>query len=193
MDKKIIGKYKSFLKDNLSKKRYNHCINVANSALILARKYNANEEKCYVAGLLHDVCKEMPIDEQFEFVEKSPLKVSEIEKRSTVLYHGIAGAEFVQIEFGIYDTDIISAIRYHTVACKDMDRVSQIVYLADLISDDRDYKDVKRMRRIAEQSLDKAMLEALKFSIVDTVKKDNTVPLSTLECYNDFAKIKNYR
>ena len=69
--------------------------------------------------------------------------------------------------------------------------LSQIIYLADLISDDRDYKDVKKMRKYSEQGLEKAMLEALKFSIADSVEKGNTIPISTLECYNDFAKLKN--
>ena len=52
-----------------------------------------------------------------------------------------------------------------------MPKLSQIVYLADLISADRDYKDVKKMRKYAEQSLEKAMFEALKFSIKDPVEK----------------------
>ena len=60
-------------------------------------------------------------------------------------------------------------------------------FIADLISDDRDYKDVKKMRKYSEQSLEKAMLEALKFSISDSVEKGNTIPVSTLEAYNDFA------
>lgn len=52
-----------------------------------------------------------------------------------------------------------------------MPKLSQIVYLADLISADRDYKDVKKMRKYAEQSLEKAMFEALKFSIKDSVER----------------------
>ena len=70
-----------------------------------------------------------------------------------------------------------------------MPKLSQIVYLADLISADRDYKDVKKMRKYAEQSLEKAMFEALSFSIKDSVEKGNTIPVSTLEAYNDFADI----
>ena len=70
---------------------------------------------------------------------------------------------------------------------KRLHKLSQIVYLADLISADRDYKDVKKMRKYAEQSLEKAMFEALKFSIKDSVEKGNTIPVSTLEAYNDFA------
>ena len=70
-----------------------------------------------------------------------------------------------------------------------MPKLSQIVYLADLISEDRDYKDVKKMRKYADQSLEKAMYEALKFSIADSVSKGNSIPVCTLEAYNDFAAL----
>jgi len=137
--------------------------------------------------LLHDVAKEIPALELAAIVSKSSLDVCDIEKKAVPLFHGIAGAELVQTLFDIHDPEIISAIRYHTVACGNMPKLSQIVYLADLISADRDYKDVKKMRKYAEQSLEKAMFEALKFSIKDSVDKGNTIPVSTLEAYNDFA------
>ncbi len=189
LDKKVIGKYKAYLKENLSKKRYNHSVNVAGAALELARKYGADTDKAYIAGLLHDCAKELEITKQLEIALTSKLDVSEIEKKAPPLYHAIAGSELVKTVFDITDKEIIHAIRYHTVACKDMPLLSQIVYLADLISDDRDYKDVKKMRKYADQSLEKAMFEALKFSISDSVSKGNSIPVCTLDAYNDFAVI----
>lgn len=189
MDKKVTGKYKGYLKENLSKKRYNHSVNVANAAVDLARRYGGNTDKAYTAGLLHDIAKEMPVEKQLELIELSELDVSDIEKNALPLYHGIAGAQLVQELFGIKDTDVILAIRYHTVGCKDMPLLSRIIYLADLISEDRDYKDVKKMRKYAEQSLDKAMFEAFRFSIKDSAEKGNLIPQCTLDAYNDFAKL----
>lgn len=186
IDKKTIGKYKSYLKDNLSKKRYTHSVNVANSAMDLAKKYGENDDKCYIAGLLHDIAKELPAEEQLKLVESSTLDVCEIEKKANPLFHGIAGAELVQVLFDIHDADIIDAIRYHTVACPNMKKISQIVYLADLISEDRDYKDVKKMRKYADQSLDIGMAEALKFSVRDSAEKGNAIPVSTFLAYNEF-------
>ncbi|MBQ9375758.1 MAG: bis(5'-nucleosyl)-tetraphosphatase (symmetrical) YqeK [Ruminococcus sp.] len=190
-DKKKICEYKDYLKKNLSKKRYTHSLNVAESALALAERYKADKDKAYVAGLIHDVAKELPTEKQRKLVVNSKLNVSDIETKATPLYHAIAGAELIQTEFGIDDEEIIDAVRYHTVACKDMSKLSQIVYLADLISEDRDYKDVKKMRKYCEQSLEKGMLEALKFSISDSVRKGNSIPCSTLEAYNDFTLLYN--
>lgn len=190
-DKKVIGSYKSYLKESLSKKRYNHSVNVANAAVKLAERFDVDKDKAYIAGLVHDTAKELPVNEQLDLVIKSQLNVSEVEKKSTPLFHAIAGAELIQSLFDIHDIDIINAVRYHTVACKDMSKLAQIIYLADLISDDRDYKDVKKMRKYCEQSLEKGMLEALKFSISDSVKKENTIPPSTFEAYNDFVLLNS--
>ena len=188
--KKKFQDYKNFIKSHLSKKRAQHSFNVAEAAVKLARQYGADEDKAYLAGLLHDVCKELPPAEQLEYVNRSDLDVSEVEKGTVALYHAIAGSVFVKEHFGIQNEEIIRAIRYHTVACGNMDKLSQIIYLADLISEDRDYKDVKKMRKYAEQGLEKAMLEALKFSIADSVGKENTIPLCTLESYNYFVRSK---
>ncbi|MBR1384442.1 MAG: nicotinate-nucleotide adenylyltransferase [Ruminococcus sp.] len=189
-DKKKYSEYKEYIKEHLSKKRAQHSLNVADAAVKLAKLYGADEDKAYVAGLLHDVCKELPAEEQLAYVLKSPLDVSEIETKTVALFHAVAGSVFVQEKFGIDDPEIIKAIRYHTVGCGNMEMLSKIIYIADLISAERDYKDVKKMRKVAEQGLDKAMLEALKFSITDSVGKENTIPLCTLECYNNMINTK---
>ena len=49
---------KSFLKKRLSKKRFIHSLNVADEAYKLAGMYGEDPDKAYLAGLLHDVCKE---------------------------------------------------------------------------------------------------------------------------------------
>lgn len=188
-DKKVIGKYKTYLKEHLSKKRYNHSVNVANSAVYLAKKYGSDTDKAYVAGLLHDIAKEMPVADQLALVESSELDVCETEKQAVPLFHSIAGAELIRELFDIKDKEIIHAVRYHTVACGNMPKLSVIIYLADLISEDRDYKDVKKMRKYCDQSLEKGMFEALRFSVKDSVEKGNSIPLSTLEAYNDLAPL----
>ena len=66
LDKKVIGKYKAYLKEHLSKKRYNHSVNVAGAALELARRYGGDADKAYVAGLLHDCAKDLDISKQLE-------------------------------------------------------------------------------------------------------------------------------
>lgn len=189
--KKKIKAYKDYLKDNLSKKRCEHSLNVAKEAVKLAEIFDGDVDKCYLAGLLHDVSKELESEKQLFYVNNSQLDVSEIEKLAPPLYHAIAGAEQIKELFEIDDEEIVLAIRYHTVARACMSKTEEIIYLADLVSEDRDYKDVKRMRKLAHTDLEKAMYEALRFSLKDSVDKGNAIPVSTLEAYNYYAlKIK---
>lgn len=180
-------KIKEYLKDNLSKKRYTHSMNVADAAEELAELYGENKERAYFAGMAHDIAKELPREEQHRLAARCKLNVSEIELNSSPLLHAVAGAQLLLERFGIEDEEILLAVRYHTVAAGGMSRLAQIVYLADLISEDRDYKDVKKMRKHAHSSLEKGMYEALKFSVEDSADKGNTIPVATIEAYNEFV------
>ena len=180
---------KKYLKEQLSSKRYSHSVNVAEECRKLAKQYGEDPEKAYFAGLLHDVCKEIPDAQQKELVLKSGFAVCREELETRSLWHAIAGAYFIKSDFGIVDIDIINSIRFHTVGRAGMTRLEEIVYLGDLISADRDYKDVDKMRRLAYSDLNAAMLEAFAFAVKSVVKKGGLVPLCTAEGYNFYTRI----
>ncbi|MCR5143058.1 MAG: bis(5'-nucleosyl)-tetraphosphatase (symmetrical) YqeK [Ruminococcus sp.] len=179
------------LKADLSKKRYVHSKNVAAMSAELAKLYGEDIERAYFAGLVHDIAKELSRDEQFVLAAKCELDVSPIELNSTPLLHAIAGAQLLIDDLHFNDEEILWAVRWHTVAAPNMSKLAEIVYLADLVSEDREYKDVKKYRKYAHTSLEKGMFEALKYSIADSASKGNSIPISTLEAYNQYAvKIK---
>lgn len=184
---KDIIKYKKFLKSVLSQKRYKHSLNVSNAAARLASKHGADIYKATVAGLLHDICKEMSGVDQLELIKESTFSVDSLELRTPGMYHAIAGSVFIQKEFNITDEEIIRAIRFHTVCSDKLSLVEQIVYLADLISADRTYDGVSKMRRLSSKSISRAMLEALKFQIISNTEKGNYNIPSTIKAYNEFA------
>lgn len=178
------------LQERLSKKRYTHSLNVAEESQRLAVRWNGDPDKAYVAGLLHDICKERPPAEQREMAAQSRLDVNPVELSVPSLWHAVAGAWYAQNVLHIADKDVLNAIRYHTVARAGMTRLEEIVYMADLISADRNYPDVDRMRKLAYSSLDKAMLAALSFSICEVVEKGSKLPRHTIEAYNQYTLIR---
>ncbi len=179
---------KSFLKERLSKKRYVHSVNVSAECVKLANLYGEDSEKAEFAGLLHDICKEFPPEEQYNLVIESKFSVCREELETRSLLHGIAGAYFIKKQFGIEDLDIINAVRFHTVGRAGMSRLEEIVYLGDLISAERDYKDVDKMRKLVYSDIDKAMLEAFRFSIESVLKKNGFIPPCTVEGYNFYLR-----
>lgn len=178
---------KSLLKERLSKKRYTHSLNVASEAQRLAKLYGADPVKAYLAGLLHDICKELPHGEQEELMLEGDMELTGTELSSKSLWHGPAGAYYVNAYLGIEDKDIINAIRFHTVGRSGMSILEEIIYMADLISEDRSYKDVDKMRKLAYSDLNRAMLEAICFSVRSVTEKGGYIPHYTIDAYNQYT------
>lgn len=184
-----IDEKKKYLKEILSSKRYQHSLNVAAECKKLAEKYGEDTEKAYFAGLLHDVCKELAPEEQQRLIAESGFAVCREELETRSLWHAVAGAYFVKNIFGVEDIDIINSIRFHTVGRAGMSRLEEIVYLGDLVSADRTYKDVDKMRKLVYSNLDAAMLEGFVFSIKSVVKKGGLVPPCTVDGYNFYTRL----
>ena len=184
----------AFLEQHLSKKRFQHSCNVARAAKQLAQRYGADQEKAYFAGLLHDICKEQPFEEQRELMLAGDFAPDEAELHSRKLWHGIAGAYFIQTEFDVTDRDILNAVRFHTVGREGMSLLEEIIYIADMLSDERDYKGVTKMRKLAFEDLQAAMLTALTDAIGSVLKKGGMIPQYTIAAYNSYllsAQIKD--
>ena len=174
----------ALLKARLSKKRFTHSVNVARAAYALAERWDADPERAYLAGLLHDCCKELPFPEQKELMQQGPFVVSDTEWLCKPVWHGIAAASYMHAELGIEDAEVLGAARWHTVGKANMTRLEEIVYMADLISAERTYRDVDRFRKMAQNDLDKAMLCAFEYAIESVMKKQTPLPVSTVEAYN---------
>lgn len=187
-DEEIIG----ILKIRLSKKRFTHSVNVAEMAKKLALVHGyKNPEEAYTAGLVHDCCKEISTEEQLAMVKKSRRNVCEAELKTPALYHAVAGAYYAETVFGFTNEDFLNSIRYHTTGRANMSRLEEIVYMADLVSVERSFKDVEKFRKMAFDDLDKAILEAIKFSVGSVMEKGSFIPVQTAEAYNYYLeKIK---
>lgn len=181
----------AFLEQQLSPKRFRHSCNVARAARQLAQKYGADVEKAYFAGLMHDVCKEMLFVDQKTLMLAGDFAPDEAELQSKKVWHGIAGAYYLQSEFGISDVDILNAVRFHTVGRANMSLLEEIIYIADMISDDRDYKGVGKMRKLAFENLQEAMFEAIRDSAVAILKKGVMLPQYTIAAYNYYLMRQN--
>ena len=175
---------KELLKSRLNEKRYKHSLAVADEARRLAAKYGADEEKSYLAGLLHDITKNSPREEHLNIFNTFGIILDDVENNSEKLWHAVSGAAFVRNILKIDDEQIVDAIRYHTTARADMPLLSKILYLADFTSADRDYDDVDVIRALVDKSLNEAFVYALKYSIVDLVKCGRAVHTDTLKAYN---------
>ena len=110
-------------------------------------------------------------------------------EKQTDLIHPFLGAEVARREYQVTDEDILNAVRYHTTGRAGMSRLEECVYLADLISEDRTYKDVGRMRRLAFEDINGAMLEAARFTLSDVIAKGSFIPENSMQTYNYYTAL----
>ena len=180
-DERIIKLIRSKLED----RRFQHSLNVAESARYLAEKYGCDAEKAYTAGLLHDVMKNSSSEEQLGVITEAGIELLPEERANKKLWHAIAGAAYIKMVMGIDDKELYHAVRYHTTGRAKMTLLEKIVYLADYISAERTYNGVEDMRRLCEESMDEAILYALEFGIPDLVKRGNVIHPDSVELYNE--------
>lgn len=178
----------SYVKDHTDGKRLAHSLGTAQEAAKLAKRYGVDEQKAYIAGLLHDVAKGKCQFGLNKLASEYDIDIDEAESQNIELIHGRLGAAMVEKELHIHDQDILSAICWHTTGRKGMTLLEKIVYLADLIEPGRQFAGLDTIRRIAYENLDLAMREALT-QVMDFVqKKGFALHPSSVEAYQDIIK-----
>ncbi|MBE6907172.1 MAG: HD domain-containing protein [Ruminococcaceae bacterium] len=175
-------------KEMLSDKRYYHTRCVVDQAEKLARIYNCDLEKAMTAGWLHDICKEMPREEQLQWLTKYGIILDSVQQDQPKTWHGMAACGFMKWKLGIYDEDVLQAVRYHTTACGNMTLLDEVVYLADLTSKDRSYPDIEKMRTLAEIAVGPAMKYAMCYILGDLISHERGISRDSFEAYNYYIK-----
>lgn len=184
---------KKWLKENLSEERYIHSLGTADCAKELAHKFGLDEEKAYVAGLLHDCAKCFSNEKLLEIIHKN-LDVEEAEMLNYKTLHAPVSAYYAKEQFGVCDDCILSAIRWHTLGQKQMSDFDKIIFLADKIEPntrDKEYSAIIRSYLEEENGLNKALLKCYKETIKSLVKRDLKICLLTIEIYNQLQDLVN--
>ena len=177
--------YENLIKGCMGEKRFMHSVNVSQEAEKLAKLYGADVFKAKVAGMLHDVTKEMPNDKQLKLIEKNGIILSKVEKATPKLYHAISGYAFLKDNLSINDEDVLNAVRYHTTARANMSLLEKVIFLADFTSAERNYPDVDIMREKTYNSLDEGMLYGITFTINRLIKNGAVVHPDAISAYNE--------
>lgn len=177
---------KKELKHRLSPKRFNHSLGVAEEAERLAKHYGANPEKAYLAGLIHDCSKEIPVQDAIQLLsERFSVTCDEVALQTPRILHGPLGACVAKEEFGVEDAEILDAVWYHTTGKAGMDLFSKIIYIADYIEPNRTYPDVEVLRALTYEDIDRAILFGIDYTIGELVKRKTVIHPDTMHCRND--------
>jgi len=182
----------NWLKKNLNEERYEHSLGTAECAKLMAKHHKLDEEKAYIAGLLHDCAKCFSTDKLLSIIEKEKLNVTDDEKMNYKTLHAPVSSYIAQSDFGVTDNEILSAIRYHTIGKLDMTDFEKIIFLADKIeSRTREPEHSKPIIDcLKNDGINCAMLQCYKQTIKSLVDRDLKICPLTIDIYNCLKDVK---
>ena len=180
-----VDQMRKLLMSRLKKNRFAHSVGVANTAVNLAKRFNVNTDKAYIAGLLHDCARQFENEQLPVEAAKRNVPIIDVEYAVPLLLHAPIGAVMVKTDYDIDDPEIIQAIARHTVADVNMSPLDMIIYFADMIEPHRDYPGVDKLRRLAENAaLEEMFLEGLNQSVAFVVQKGSLLHPQTVAARN---------
>lgn len=186
--------FRQRLQDKLPPMRYEHSLGVAYTAMALAMRYEYDLDRAEVAGLLHDCAKYYTDGEIIKKCRKHEIPLSEAELQTPAVLHAKYGAWLAEHRYGVSDSEILSAIRWHTTGKAEMSLLDKIIYIADYIEPRRDKApDLPRMRKLAFEDLDQTMFEILDGTLQYLRQKGGNVDPMTNEAYDYFKELTGSR
>ncbi|WP_449449962.1 bis(5'-nucleosyl)-tetraphosphatase (symmetrical) YqeK [Streptococcus suis] len=166
--------------------RFQHVLGVEQAALVLADQYGCDPKKASLAALLHDYAKEVEDQVFLDLIAKYDLD-KDLLNWDNNIWHGVVGAYKIAEDFGLKDEEIFQAIQRHTIGAGQMTLLDKVLYVADYIEPNRDFPGVDEARRIAKESLDKAVAYETAQTISYLAKKGIPIYPKTLETYNGYV------
>lgn len=175
---------KEYAEKVLTRKRFAHTVSVADEAKRLALIWREDAEKAYIAGLAHDIAKEISGNEAVAMLAEFGYTPDETERLNTALLHGPLAAYMAEAKFGIKDRDILNAIRFHTTGRPDMSVLEKIIFVADFAEPLRPYPQAAEIRSLAEENLDKAVLTQADYVIKFIIDGGRVLHTDTVDTRN---------
>lgn len=179
--------YQQRLREILSDKRFAHSIGVMETAKALAEQYGEDQERAALAGLLHDVAKELSLEESLEKCKAYGVALDEYMLRAPKTIHAPLGAEVLRNEWGISDEEILHAVAVHTLGDTEMSLLDKIIYMADYVEPNRTFGGVEELRELAFRSLDEAIMVGASWTLTEIIEGGRTIHPISLKVYNEYA------
>lgn len=168
-------------------KRWKHTEGVMKTSIKLAERFGGDAERSELAAILHDVAKYWDVFRMEQIIREQNLPHILL-GHDKQLWHAAVGAYVAEVDFGITDMEVLDAIRYHTSGRVGMTLMDKIVCLADYIEPGRDFPGVDKIRKLAEHSLEEALIAGFDSTIeLLLAKKKRIFPL-TIEARNDLIQ-----
>jgi len=178
--KPVIEKVRMFTLAAVPEERYMHSLRTAEMAQKLCKLYNVDADRGYLAGIGHDMCKNMNSHLLLMLAGRDGKQISALEKEKPSLLHGRAAAVKMREDFGIMDQDILQAVACHTFGGENLCPLAKILYVADKIEPGRDYITNDYLEKLFRLDIDSLALTVVEENVGFLKKRKRPIAPETL-------------
>ena len=148
--------------------------------------HGVDTEKVEIALLGHDLYRAYSDNDMLIAAEEKEIEISNIEKASPLLLHGVLASITMQEQYKVSDKQIIESIKYHTSGMEEMDEIFMTVFLADKLDPKKIEKNIQLepINQTALSSLSEATLMYLNLKISSIIDSGHLVHPDSLDARN---------
>ena len=197
----MYGEIKSYLKNNLSEKRYSHTLAVAEECMYFSDIFGLGEHQrdiLYRAALLHDITKEKTPDEHISICRVYNIEFDKAYISTPALFHSLTGGVFARELFPAVCTDeVTELIDTHTTGRENMSLSQKILFLADSTEPTRKHESCIELREFFHNNvadtdpkilLDRAIVRSLDGTISYLLRTARPIAIETVKARNYLLK-----
>ena len=152
---------RKFAIEHEKKSRYEHSVRVAETCAQICRRYGLDDDKGYLAGIGHDICKDFSDEDMITLAAKDGDEIIDYDRRHPALLHGRAAAVTLKEKFGIKDKDILEAVANHTSGVSGPRDLTKRLFLADKIEPGRPQSTQEYRDNLMSMTLDQMFYSVL--------------------------------
>ena len=172
--------------------RFNHSIGVMKMALKLnaMHRLGIDEDKIKIASLLHDIAKNIDVNEQIELLLSCvPEVVTKELYDSLPVIHAFCGKVIAKYQYNIEDEEILDAIFYHTTGRSAMSNLEKLIFLSDYTEEGRIGENFEQVRSVSYKSIDEAIVKMLEQNFEYIKSKNMHIHSLSLDAYNYYKGV----
>ncbi len=166
----------TWLTQNVSDHRLQHILGVEAMCIELAEIHKVDPKKAAKAGLMHDLAKFFGPKRLLKMAKEAHLHLDPILEANPHLLHADISAIVAETQFKITDSDILNAIRQHTLGNPQMSDLSCIVFVADALEPHRgDTLELKSMRQVSRRDLHQSVQQTCDYTLKHLLQQQKTI------------------
>jgi predicted HD superfamily hydrolase involved in NAD metabolism len=144
-----------------SRSRRRHARGTARLAARLCARFGADPRSGYLAGLAHDLARELPDAQLLELAGGDGRLIRSWERERPVLLHGRAAAELLLRERITAPPEVLEAVAEHVTGRPGMGLLARIVFVADYLEPGRDFVEAGWRKRLISLPLEGMLARVL--------------------------------